>query len=85
MAALVYALCALAAFGCAVLLFRGFARSRARLLLWGGLCFAALTVANMLVFVDIVIVPQIDLYTWRNLAALVGLAVFIYGLVWDTR
>jgi hypothetical protein len=81
----VYLLCALTALACAGLLLRGYARSGARLLLWAGLCFAGLTINNVLVFVDLVVVPDVDLFTWRNVAALAGMAVLLYGLVWDTR
>jgi hypothetical protein len=82
---LIYALCAVAATACAVLLLRGYRASGARLLLWGGLCFVGLTVNNVLVFVDLLIVPQIDLLTWRNLAALAGTALLVWGLIWDTQ
>ena len=85
MAGLIYALCAVTALGCAVLLLRGYAQTGTRLLLWGGLCFAALTLNNVLVFVDLMVVPGVDLYTWRNLAALAGLAVLAYGLAWEGR
>ena len=81
----VYLLCALTALACAALLLRGYDRSGARLLLWAGLCFAGLTVNNALVFVDLVLVPAVDLFTWRNLAALGGMGVLLYGLIWDTR
>ncbi|GEM_PF-4466205 len=40
MAALFYPLCTLTAALCAWLLLRSYYRSRYRLLLWGGLCFA---------------------------------------------
>lgn len=89
MAGLIYALCAAAALGCAWLLLAAHRRSGARLLLWGGLCFVGLTVNNLLVFADLVLVPELalraDLYLWRNVAALLAGAVLIYGLVWDTR
>jgi len=26
----------------------------------------------------------VNLYTWRNLAALAGMAALVYGLVWDS-
>jgi hypothetical protein len=84
MAGLVYALCALTAFGCAALLLRGYRRSGARLLLWAGLCFLGLTVSNVLVFVDLVVFPDVNLYTWRNVAALASMSVLVYGLVWDS-
>jgi hypothetical protein len=81
----VYLLCATTALACAVLLLRGFRRTGARLLLWAGLCFVGLTVNNGLVFADLVLVPAIDLFTWRNMAALVAVATLLYGLVWDVR
>jgi hypothetical protein len=84
MATLVYALCALTSVLCAVLLLRGYWDSRARLLLWAGLCFVGLALNNVLLFVDLGLMPGIDLVTWRAMPALVGLVLLIYGLVWDT-
>jgi hypothetical protein len=81
----VYLLCAAAAGMCAVLLIRGYFRTRTRLLLWGGLCFVGLMVDEALVFLDLVILPQVDLFTWRNLSALAGFAVFVFGLIWETE
>lgn len=85
MATIVYALCGLTSVACAVLLLRGYASSRARLLLWGGLCFVGLAINNVLLFVDMRIVPEVDLSVWRSLPTLVGLMLLIYGLVWETR
>ena len=80
-----YGLCALTALACAVLLLRAYGASGARLLLWGGLCFVGLTVNNVLLVVDLLFVPQVDLFTWRNVAALVATGVMVWGLVWDTH
>ena len=80
-----YGLCALTALACALLLLRAYGASGARLLLWGGLCFAALTVNNVLLMVDLLFVPQVDLFLWRNVAALVGMAVLVWGLIWDAQ
>jgi hypothetical protein len=55
---LVYLLGAIVTAMCAVLLLRGFMRSRSRLLLWSGLCFAGLTLSNGLLFVDLVLLPS---------------------------
>ena len=55
MAETVYALCALTSLACAALLLRGYVRSRVRLLLWSGLCFAFLFLNNVLLFVDKVV------------------------------
>jgi hypothetical protein len=85
MATLVYALCALTSLACAVLLLRGYASSRARLLLWSGLCFAGLALNNILLLIDKRVVPTLDLSLWRSVPALVGVALLLYGLVWETR
>lgn len=85
MATVVYALCALTSLACAVLLLRGYLRSHARLLLWSGLCFAGLAANNVLLLIDKRVVPTMDLSLWRSLPALVGVAVLLYGLVWETR
>ncbi len=85
MATLVYALCALTSLACAVLLLRGYASSRARLLLWSGLCFAGLAANNVLLLIDKRVVPTLDLSLWRSLPALAGVALLLYGLVWETR
>ncbi|MEP7125700.1 MAG: DUF5985 family protein [Byssovorax sp.] len=85
MAAAVYILCTLTSALCMVLLLRGYFEKKVRLLLWAGLCFAGLTVNNVLLFVDLVVFPSIDLSLPRNLSALVGVSLLVYGLVWDTR
>lgn len=85
MATLVYALCALTSLACAVLLLRGYARNRVRLLLWAGLCFVGLALNNIILLVDMRVVPQIDLSVWRTLPALAGIVILLYGLVWETR
>ena len=82
---IVYALCTVTAAACAWLLLRAHGRGGARLLFWGGLCFAGLAVNNALVFVDLVLVPQVDLIAVRHAAALVAMAVLVYGLVWDAE
>jgi hypothetical protein len=85
MATIIYALCALTSVLCAVLLLRGYLASGARLLLWAGLCFVGLGLNNTLLFVDLGLIPEVDLTVWRSMPALVGLALLIYGLVWETR
>jgi hypothetical protein len=84
-AAVVYVLCALTALGCALLLLRAFAATRTRLVLWAGLCFSLLTLSNALIVVDLQVVRAVDLFMWRNLAALAGLSLFAFGLIWDSR
>jgi hypothetical protein len=81
----VYLLCAITALACGALLFRGFRRSRTRLLLWCALFFLALALENFLVFIDLIIVPQTDLYFVRTSIALAGVTLFISGLIWDVE
>jgi uncharacterized protein DUF5985 len=81
----VYILCALTSLACAVMLLRSYVKTRVRLLLWSGLCFIGLTANNVLLFVDLIVVPNVDLSLWRHCATLAGLALLLYGLIWDTR
>ena len=83
MAETVYILSAITSLACALMLFRGFFRSHIRLLLWSSLCFVGLTLNNILLVFDLMIVPEIDLSIWRSLSALAGLALLLYGLIWD--
>jgi hypothetical protein len=83
MAEIVYILSSLVSLTCTILLLRGYLDSRVRLLLWSSLCFLGLTISNILLFVDLVVLPQIDLSLWRSLATLIALIVLIYGLIWD--
>jgi hydrogenase/urease accessory protein HupE len=68
---------------CAVMLWRGYARSRARLLFWSGWCFVGLALNNILLIVDTAIIPSVDLELVRAIPALIGLSLLIYGLVWE--
>lgn len=84
--ALIYTLCALTAGACSVLLLRAYGRSGSALLWWSGLCFALLTVNNALVVVDLVLLgPEISLFLVRNAAALVGMLLLLFGLIWRSE
>lgn len=86
LAILVYLLGAVVTATCSVLLLRGFARSRSRLLLWSGLCFAGLTVSNGLLFVDLVLLPDDhNLYMWRLSTAAAAMLLLLYGLVFESE
>jgi hypothetical protein len=85
MAAIIYTLCAVAALLCACLLLRAYHNSRYRLLLWGGLCFTGLTLTNMLLVVDKLFLPLVDLSPWRHLMTLISVLILLYGLVMDTE
>jgi hypothetical protein len=87
----VYLLCAATSLTCAVLLLRGYFRSKARFLLWSSLCFSCMAINNAILLVDKVILPDmtgfggIEFFVWRSSIALLGLALLLYGLVWDAE
>jgi hypothetical protein len=84
MAEVVYVLCAVTSAVCAALLLRAWLRTRVRLLLWSMLCFALLTVNNVLLVVDLVVIgPESDLVELRTGTGLAGLLLLLYGLVYD--
>jgi hypothetical protein len=85
MASLVYILSALTSALCAVLLLRDYRRTSGRLLLWSGLAFAGFASANALVFMDLIVVPEMDLSLLRAATAFVSISLLLYGLVWDSR
>ncbi|UJR81701.1 DUF5985 family protein [Sandaracinus amylolyticus] len=81
----VYLLCAATSLICAVLLVRGYRASRTRLLLWSSICFVSLALNNILLFVDFLLGPNYDLSLWRTAIAALGMAMLVYGLVWEAR
>ena len=84
MASLIYALCALTSGTCLSLLWRSYLASRSRLLFWSGWCFLLLTINNVLLVIDKVLLPvQVDLRLWRLVAALAAVLLLLYGLVME--
>ncbi len=85
MAEAVYLMCALTSLGCAILLLRSYRQSHTPRLLWSGLCFVGLTLNNVILFVDLLVIPEIDLSLWRGLTALGALLILLVRLIWDTK
>ena len=83
MSAVIYSLCALTALLCAVLLLRAYARTRTRMLFWSGLCFVGLTASNILLVLDRIVLPLMNLSTARLAAGLVAVLLLIYGLIME--
>jgi hypothetical protein len=82
-AAIVYLLCLLTSAICAFLLLRSYVRNRTRLLLWSAVCFLMLAVNNLLLVVDVLLLPDIDLRVYRNLVTFAGLLFLIYGFLFE--
>jgi hypothetical protein len=85
MAGLVYILCAATSLLCALVLLRSFAKQRVRLLLWSGLCFVGLTIENAILYVDVFVIPDVDLSLWRKLPSFFALVILLFGLIWDSK
>ena len=85
MALIVYFLCAVASLLCALLLTRGYRASRMPLLFWGAVCFFVLVATNSLLFLDMIVFPQIDLAGWRSGITLAAFSVFLYGLIFESQ
>lgn len=80
---LVYILCAITSGICAGLLARGYQRSAARILLWSAVSFTLLTLNNILVVIDIFILPDSYLRAPRLIVSLAAGAVLLWGFIWD--
>ena len=85
MAEVVYILGAASTLLCAVLLLRRYRVGHQPLLLWSGLCFCGLTLTNTLIFIDLILVPDVDLNLWRLALAALSISLLVYGLVWETK
>lgn len=48
------------------------------------MCFAGFFLNNVLLIIDLRLIPETDLSLIRSLPVLAGLALLIFGLVWDT-
>ncbi|HUN87221.1 MAG TPA: DUF5985 family protein [Terriglobales bacterium] len=83
MAAAVYILGTLVALTCGALLLRGYLRGRRKLLLWSSICFFGLSVSNLLVFLDLVVFPDVDLYVARLITGAIAMMFLLYGLIWE--
>ncbi len=83
MAEAVYLLCAVTSVVCAALLVRNYRTQRTRLVMWSALCFVGLAINNILMFVDLVLVPEIDMSLLRSATALIAVTLLLIGLLWE--
>lgn len=79
----VYALCFLTSAACGFLLMRNYGRTGARLLFWSALCFVLLAANNLSLFIDLLVLPSIDLQTLRVSLSLAAVSILLFGFVWD--
>lgn len=81
----IYILCAAASLVCAVLLWRGYRQSGARLLRWSALCFVGMFLNNAMLVIDTHVIATVDLALYRLTPALIGTMILVYGLIWDVE
>ena len=80
-AEMIYALCAATSLVAAVLLFRQRRARPTRLLLWSVVGFLGLTLNNLLVWIDISLLPANNLALPRAIAGAVAMMALLYGLI----
>jgi hypothetical protein len=80
---IVYVMCFLTSGLCTGLLLNAYYRHRQPLLFWSAVCFGLLAVNNLLVFIDIVLLPHMDLLPLRMAANFAAVGVLLYGFIWE--
>jgi hypothetical protein len=83
--AAVYLLCLLTSVGCAALLVRSWRRTRTRLLLWSALGFVLLAMNNLMLVLDLMVLPDVNLMPLRYGTSLGAVAVLLYGFIWEVE
>ncbi|HWJ94580.1 MAG TPA: DUF5985 family protein [Telluria sp.] len=83
MAQTIYTLCILTSLACAWLLYASYRRTGHRLLFWSGSCFAVLTINNLLLLLDKLVIDQMSLLMPRLVSALIALCLLLYGLIYE--
>jgi hypothetical protein len=77
----IYLLCAMASLCAATMLLRHYRRRKTRMLLWSSMGFVGLAANNVLVYVDLSIVPEVDLSLLRSAVGAAAMLALVYGLV----
>jgi hypothetical protein len=85
MGVFVYALCALTSLVCFALLLRQHLRAPSHLAFRSSVAFLCFAVANLILFIDLVLVPDTDLRIYRNLINLTGAVVLLLALTGDNE
>jgi hypothetical protein len=80
-----YFVCLLSSLACMLLLLRGYGRTGMRLLLWSGICFVCLSLNNLLLMVDVVLLPDVDLRPYRLALSLAAGTVLLFGFIWEAK
>lgn len=85
MAEWVYVLCAVTSLFCAALLWRSYRRARTRLLLLSTCCFVGLALSNVVLVIDLLVLPDRDLQPLRTGISLIAMFSLVVGLISEDR
>jgi hypothetical protein len=77
----IYILCAATSIVAAALLLRQYRLSRTRLSFWSAIGFLGIAINSVLVYIDLALIPAIDLSLPRSIAAALAMIAIVYGLV----
>jgi len=79
----VYLLCFLTSLSCCLLLIRSYSKTRSPVLLWSAACFVLLAIDNLLVVLDLIVLPTVDLSLPRLFATFLAVATLLVGFIWE--
>jgi len=85
MADVIYTLCAITSALCAWLLAAAYRKTRSRLLLWSSIAFMGFALNNLALWIDKLVLPQVDLAIVRACLGLVAMLILLYGLIWEAE
>jgi hypothetical protein len=80
---ILYLLCLCTCLFCCVFLIRNYRANRSRILLWSAACFVLLALNNLLVIIDLILLPTIDLSLPRLITSLLAVSTLLVGFVWE--
>jgi Family of unknown function (DUF5985) len=79
----IYLLCFLTSLSCCLLLIRSYRRNKSPVLLWTAACFVLLAIDNLLVVLDLIALPTVDLSLPRLIATFLAVATLLVGFIWE--
>lgn len=85
LAGIVYVACFLASALCAGLLVRQNTRQPSPVLLWSAACFVLLAFSNLIVVIDMLMLPDVNLRLGRLVLTLLAVSVLLFGFIWEAE
>jgi len=83
MAEVIYGLCTLLSMAIAIMLWRQYRRAPSRMIYWTAMCFSGLALSNLLLVLDKLVFPDVDMRMLRASVSLVSIGLLLFGLVYE--